>query len=162
MPVYHFTFLAYRSWSPSHAKGYVRKKVGVLPRDPEMAASYDRQAKQAAALFDDELQGVLIEGAQDICDRRNWTIHAVATEPTHIHLLVSWSDDSLEWEHVQVTLKRLLGMMLSKHLNVKGKRWFVRKYSRKHVKDREHFDHLVNEYFPKHKGRLWFASSSKS
>jgi hypothetical protein len=30
--------------------------------------------------------------------------------------------------------------------------------SRKHVKDREHFDYLVNVYLPKHTGWKWSES----
>lgn len=101
--------------------GYVRKKVGVLPRDPEMAGHYDRDAAQAPVIFDDEVQRIIIEGVKDICTRRDWMLHAIATEPSHVHLLVSWPPDTHEWKHVHDTLKRLLGMMLSKHLNLKGK-----------------------------------------
>ncbi|MEM1355661.1 MAG: hypothetical protein AAGH88_12345 [Planctomycetota bacterium] len=45
MPVYHFTFHAYGTWMPDHAKGYVRRKLGILPPDAKMAEQYRRNMK---------------------------------------------------------------------------------------------------------------------
>ncbi|MFB3139483.1 MAG: hypothetical protein ACE10B_09710 [Phycisphaerales bacterium] len=155
MPVYLLTLHAYRSWRPDHPKGYVRQGEGILPPDAEMAAQYDRNATHRQVTFDKELQQILVEGTCDICDRRDWRLHYVATEPTHIHALVSWLDDTLDWKFVHDTLKRLLGMMLAQHTRTKGRKWFVRKGSRKRVRDCGHFEYLMNEYLPKHSGRRW-------
>ncbi|MCZ6851853.1 MAG: hypothetical protein O7F17_09450 [Planctomycetota bacterium] len=155
MPVYLLTLHAYRSWRPDHPRGYVRQGEGILPPDAEMAAQYDRNATHRQVTFDKELQQILVEGTCDICDRRDWRLHYVATEPTHIHALVSWLDDTLDWKFAHDTLKRLLGMMLAQHTRTKGRKWFVRKGSRKRVRDCGHFEYLMNEYLPKHRGRRW-------
>ncbi len=72
-----------------------------------------------------------------------------------MHALISWTDDELDWKFAHDTLKRLLGMMLAQHTQTKGRKWFVRKGSRKRVRDQAHYDYLMNEYLPKHSGRQW-------
>lgn len=155
MPVYHFTFHAYRTWRPDDAKGYVKRNRGVLPPDSQMAKWYDDAAAQPPAMFDDEHQQVLVDGVLDIAARRDWRVHIIATDTTHLHILMSWDDDVCEWKFVHDKLKQLLGMMLSKHFDVRGRKWFVRKGSRKRVKDRAHFEYLMTEYLPSHRGRQW-------
>jgi REP element-mobilizing transposase RayT len=155
VPIYLFTFHAYRSWRPDHPRGYVRRNEGVLPRDPDMAGRYDRHAKFPQVRFTSDLQRVLVDGAQDICSRRAWRLHFVATDPTHVHLLISWLDRALGWKDVHDTLKRLLGMLLAKHTGERGRKWFVRKGSRRRVRDREHFEYLMGCYLPSHRGFVW-------
>ena len=120
-----------------------------------MAKQYDRNATHPQVTFENDLQQILVEGTRDICDRRDWRLRYVATEPTHMHALISWLDDTLHWKFVRDTLKRLLGMMLAQHTQTKGQKWFVRKGSRKRVRDQAHYDYLMNEYLPKHSGRRW-------
>ncbi len=155
VPVYLLTFHAYRSWRPDHPKGYVRQGEGILPPDTEMATQYDRNATRPQVTFDNNLQEILVEGTRDICERRDWRLHYVATEPTHMHALISWTDGELDWKFVHDTLKRLLGMMLAQQTQTKGRKWFVRKGSRKRVRDQAHYEYLMNEYLPKHRGRRW-------
>jgi hypothetical protein len=40
MPCYLFTYHGHGTWLPDHARGYVRRKVGVLAADVEMARNY--------------------------------------------------------------------------------------------------------------------------
>lgn len=156
MPVYHFTFHAYHTWRPDNPRGYVKRNKGILPPDEQMAKWYDKAAAQPPMRFDDEHQRVLVDGVIDIAAHRGWRVHIIATDATHLHVLLSWSDDAEhDWKLVHDTLKQLLGMMLSKHFGVKGRKWFVRKGSRKRVKDRAHFEHLMTDYLPSHRGRIW-------
>lgn len=120
-----------------------------------MAGRYERHARSQPVRFEPDVQRILVEGARDICQRRDWRLHQVATDPTHVHLIVSWRDDALSWKHVHDTFKRLLGMMLAKRTGERGRRWFVRKGSRRRVRDREHFEHLMTQYLPRHRGLAW-------
>src|SRR5205807_157183 len=54
VPVYHFTFHAYRNWRPDHPRGYIPKGQGVQPADEEMAEQYDRNASQEPVKFDEQ------------------------------------------------------------------------------------------------------------
>jgi REP element-mobilizing transposase RayT len=107
-------------------------------------------ATQQRLIFTDDLQRVLIDGCRDICGRRNWRLHQVIAVSSHVHALISCKDEAVTWEHVRDTLKRLLGWMLAKHTGLKGQHWFARKGSRKRVRDREHFNHLMQRYLPDH------------
>lgn len=156
MPVYLITLHAYRSWNADHPRGYVRCGEGVLPPDPEMARRYDQRAKHQRVRFDDAMQRVIVDGTRDICSRRNWRLHHAVCVFSHMHALVSWCDDVdaavdvADWQFVRDTLKRLLGWMLAKHTQQAGRTWFVRKGSRRRVRDRARFDYLMKSYLPDH------------
>lgn len=153
MAVYLFTFHAYRSWNADRPQGYVRKGEGVLPTDLKRAQQYDRLAKHPPVLFDDGMQNVLADTTRSVCNKHGWRLHQVVANPTHLHALISW-DGFIEWAEVSRTLKRQLGSGLSKALDRPGP-WFSRGGSRKRVSDREHFDHLMSRYLPRHKGASW-------
>ena len=90
MPVYHFTLHAYRSWSPNHRRGYTERGKGYQPPNQERADQYDNNARQPKVTFDRLIQEVMILGAHDICRRRRWRLHAVGTEASHVHIVLSW------------------------------------------------------------------------
>jgi hypothetical protein len=155
MAVYFITLHAYRSWRPDHKKGYVRRKKGILPPDPQIAAKYDELAKQEPVEFTKEMQHVMIAGAADICMHRNWHFHAAGFEPTHGHFLLSWRD-FVPWLEVRMKLKNLLSLFLARLSGIQGRTWFVDGGSRKRVTTRKHFDYLIKTYLPKHSGEMWF------
>jgi len=154
MAVYHFTFHAYRTWNADHPRGLVRRGEGILPPDDDMARKYDRRAAGPITLFGPFCQQVLVWIAYDACARRQWRLHFVATEPTHVHILLSWRGYQ-PWEEVSDRLKNLASLMLGRKLGRPQGKWFSRKASRKRVRDRKHFDFLVNEYLPRHRGLKW-------
>jgi REP element-mobilizing transposase RayT len=155
MAVYFITLYAYRSWRPDHRRGYVRRDEGILPPDPQRAAEYDAKATQEPVEFTTEMQNVMIAGAFDICVHRDWRLHAMGFENNHTHLLVSWHDFT-PWLEVRAKLKNLLSLFLGRLVNEQGRKWFVGGGSRKRVKDRQHFDYLVETYIPKHSQAKWF------
>lgn len=179
MPVYLFTFHAYRSWMPDHPRGYTRRGEGYLAPDEEAARRYAENATGEAVLFDPALQRVLIEEAQTACRHQQLRLHGGSTEPTHVHLLVSWKHGK-SWMAVRTGLKTSLSLRLKREderrrcqpgepgesgepgkgdrLKEEG-RWELRLSrggSRKHVKDRAHFSHLMRKYLPDHGGVKWF------
>ena len=152
MAVYMFTFHAYRSWMPDRAQGYVRKGE-VLPTNEEEAQRYARRARNPQITFDRTIQETLVKNARIVCDENKWRLHQARATPTHMHVLVSWQG-FFEWKEISNKLKRRLGSGLSKALGRKGP-WFSRGSSRKQVRDRGHFDYLMNEYLPKHGCTFW-------
>ncbi len=154
MSVYLFTYHAYRSWRPDNPRGFVKTGGGVQPPNPDLARAYDAAAKQPPVRFDRRHQEILTWIAHDACYRRSWRLHFVATEPTHVHYLVSWPDDQM-WQDVSKRLKNLASLTLGRKAGPPGRKWFVRHGSRKRVRDRGHFDYLVNSYLPRHRGRCW-------
>jgi len=154
MPVYLFTFHGYRTWRPDNPRGYVRGVPGVLAPDPGMARLYDSQAVQQPVHFGPSHQKVLLWILHGACQRRKWRLHFVATENTHIHILVSWREFT-PWQEVGNRLKNLMSLMLGRKLASPGRTWFSRKGSRKRVENQRHFDYLVKRYLPSHRGLHW-------
>ncbi len=154
MTAYLFTLHAYRSWNADDPRGYVQKGRGVLMPDIAQARIYDSLAKQAPVLFMPVHQQILLGIVWDACRRRNWRLHFVACEPSHIHLLVSWHEFD-PWQRVRGKLKNLMARELGRQLALPGYRWFSDEGSRKRVRDRRHFDHLMRQYLPRHRGLVW-------
>lgn len=154
MAIYHFTFHAYRTWRPDNPRGYVRPGMGYLPPDEDMARKYDARAKFDPVEFTDVMQAVLIVGSHDICSRRGWRLYIVATDPTHLHLVIGWIG-FVDWVDVRDKLKNLLSLFLGRLANVQSRPWFVEKGSRKRVKNQDHFNYLIETYLPSHRGLVW-------
>jgi hypothetical protein len=94
---------------------------------------------------------LLIEEAGVTAEKRNFRLHSIATEATHLHALISWSDD-----RTYKQLRRGLRESLTRRLNrYERRRWLEQGGSRKQVKDRNHFDCLMDEYLPSHRGWKW-------
>ncbi|MGH7214809.1 MAG: hypothetical protein ACREIT_08595 [Tepidisphaeraceae bacterium] len=154
MPVYFFTYHAYRSWMPDHKRGFVQKGKRYQPPNPSLANAYNNAASFPPFEFDHHIQRFIIEVVHDVCQRRAWRHHGSGTEPTHLHSLVSWRD-ATRWQDVCGKIRNIISLQLSKRFNHKGRRWLVEDSSRRRVKDQEHFDYLVEKYIPKHGGWRW-------
>lgn len=152
MPCYLFTYHAHGSWMPDNPRGYVKRGQGILPPDERMAAKYRGNLKQQAVSFDAKIRGLLIAEAEVACSHQDLRCHFIATEPTHIHVLVSWTMDRT-WEVVRAKLRESLSRRLNREFD--RREWFSKSPSRKRVKDREHFKYLVTKYLPKHRGWKW-------
>ena len=153
MPCYLFTFHAYGTWMPDRKEGFVRRNEGILPPDEELAKRYRDREKEDEVLFDASLQRLLIDEARIACAKQRYRVHYLATEPTHLHALVSWPDDRL-WLKIRTGLKSSLTRRLNRNVQRRDK-WFVENASRKQVKDDDHFDHLQNSYLPSHRSWKW-------
>lgn len=90
MPCYLFTFHAYRSWNADNPRGFVQERGKIEPPNLKLARFYDAQAVQPPVRFGPLHQRVMIWINHDACARCNWRLHALATETTHVHILVSW------------------------------------------------------------------------
>jgi hypothetical protein len=154
MPLYHITLHAYRSWSPDHPRGYTRRGKGDQPPDSEQARKYDDRAKQDPAKFIEEVQRILIRGAHEFCTRRKMGLHGVGNEIGHVHYAISWHGYS-DVDEVARRLKNILSLTLNRAFNTPGKRWFVRKESKRRVSNRSHLSRLLDKYFPDHPGLFW-------
>jgi len=152
MPCYLFTFHGHGTWMPDHVRGYVRRGRGVLPTDEAMAAAYRAKQKEPMTKFGPDEQAVLVEVARAAGEYLGAVVHAVACEPTHVHVLVSWDHDR-PWKAMRTSIRWALTRALNKAL---GKRtWFSDSPSRKRVRGWPHLDYLVLWYLPSHDGRTW-------
>ncbi|GEM_PF-516676 len=152
MPVYLLTVHAYRSWMPDRPEGYVRRGEGILPTDPELAEVYNAIANEPAIRFGDEQQQLLIDESLTTSAKQSLRCHFAATDPTHIHLLLSWKTAKTS-AAVRKSIKTSLTLRLN--LECEQRTWFSRSGSRKRVTDEDHFNNLVQSYLPSHRGWKW-------
>ena len=152
LPCYLFTYHAYGSWMPDHRRGYVHRGDGIRPSDKNMATLYRANLKQDVVRFDSATQRHLIDGTLEACRCQGVRCHFIATEATHVHVLVSWKSDRT-WEIVRRQIRRNVTLRLDDAY--KRQQWFSKSPSRKRVEDRKHFDYLVGAYLPKHSGWKW-------
>ena len=152
MPCYLFTYHGHGTWLPDHPRGYVRRKEGVLASDAHMAVCYRRNMNTEQVHFDAEMQRTMIAAAIEAFPIQGIRGHAIATDATHLHVLVSWTSDRT-WEVVRRQLRGSLTRRLNKEFE--RREWFSKQPSRKRVKDRRHFDHLMEVYLMRHRGLKW-------
>jgi len=151
MPVVHLTLHAYKSWLPDDPRGYTRDGE-ILPSDPEMADRYGRQSNDDGVRFEAHDFWFLLSGVLDIGERRDWRVHAVFGEWSHLHFVVS-RRGVLKIDTVRQMVPQLLAKFLGDRYDVRGRRWFARRPSCRRVRDRAHFDYLVGAYCDKHRYR---------
>ncbi|HEY4759616.1 MAG TPA: hypothetical protein VIH42_03455 [Thermoguttaceae bacterium] len=137
---------------PDRKKGFVRRKKGILPPDKQMANIYKKQAKQSKILFSVVVQKLLLEEFSLVCRMQRLRAHYISTEPTHVHVLVSWDDDR-SWFVIRNGIKTSFSRRLNKEESQRT--WFSSGASRKRVKDQAHFDYLITQYLPSHLGWQW-------
>ena len=145
---------------PDRKQGFVRRGRGIQPPDEELADQYRHNARHDSVVFDHRIQSVMIEEVQIACEKQHCRLHAAATDSTHLHALVSWSSQRT-WMNVRSGIKSSLTRRLNR-TNVRPGHWFSRSASRKRVRDRDHFDHLIQEYLPKHDGAQWYEDRSRT
>ena len=93
MPGCLFTFHAYGTWMPDRGEGSYHWKRGYQPRNEGLGASYRAKLHEPPAHFDCDMQRVLIEAVLETAPFKRITVHAVATEDTHLHAVCEWDVD---------------------------------------------------------------------
>ncbi len=59
-------------------------------------------------------------------------------------------------------MKQVLGYLLAKESGIEGRKWFSRGANRKHVPNRDHFEHLMRTYLPNYRGIKWSDRDGES
>jgi REP element-mobilizing transposase RayT len=157
MPCFLFTIHGKYTWMPDHPRGYVHRQHGLLPSDADMAEYYRHFRDVDVVNFTDAMQALLIDTAQKAGAFIEAIVHAVATESTHIHVLVSWKGRR-EWKSIRASIRTALSRMLNEKFG--NRDWFTDGSSRKRVRDHEHFDYLILEYLPKH-SQCWVRQEDR-
>ena len=155
MPVFVFTFHGYCTWLPDNPKGYVERGKGVRPPNERMARLYRLAATHDEQVLSDHDQQLLVEEAQRACLHQGLMLHLVATEPTHVHVLVSWTSDK-SFKRVQAAVKQSFTRALRADRGDQ-RPIFSRGAGHTQIRDQAHFDHWMHEYGPSHTGWKWRA-----
>jgi len=85
------------------------------------------------------------------------TIHGLAADATHLHVLVSWTHDKT-FEQIRASIKSSVTRIMNDRFG--SRTWISRDPSRKRVKDHAHFDYPILEYFPAHR-RHWVREEDR-
>jgi REP element-mobilizing transposase RayT len=152
MPCYLFTYHGYATWYPDRRQGYVRRGQEILASDPVAAQVYRERAAHETILFDEAQQKAVIARLIEAVGFIDCRLHAVATDSTHIHVLLSWRDNRT-WQQNLASLKKSMTLMLKEQFA--DRPWFAENASRKRVENRHHFDYLMNVYLPNRRGWKW-------
>ena len=152
MPCYLFTYHAYGSWLPNRQRGYVKRGQGVLESDKRMHRLYSDAMTEFPVEFDEKFQRWAIAAALESEPLQRFELHFVATDATHVHVLVAWRDDR-EPSKVRSLIKGSLSRTANQGFH--RRTWYAEGGSRKQVLTRAHFDYLIGRYLPKHTGWKW-------
>lgn len=162
MPVYMITLHTYRSWKADNPKGYVQRgKQGIQTPNPVLASQRACLANDPERHFNDDQKQFIIDQAYEIITNRKLRLHAVSCTSTHTHLIISWlgteaffSDINQPFGQARLLankVKTILATLLSKNEGTTGNRWFSRGCDCTPVDDRDHLNHLLDQYLPKHR-----------
>ncbi len=138
---------------PDRKRGYVQRGKGIQPQSIKMADRYRERQQQVVVKFDAQIQTQLIAITKEACENQSLRLHGIATDASHVHILVSLSTEK-DAKDVRQNLKQSLTRRLNEHS--RKAHWFGRGGSQKHVADQEHFDYLLGVYLPDHRGVCWF------
>lgn len=158
MPCYLFTYHAFGTWLPDRKRGYVKRHRGILLPDKDMATKYRAAMKESVVELDSDTQLIVIDAILDSRDKQRFETYFIATDSTHVHVLVGWRDERA-WLHMRSIVKGSISRRLNQDLY--RRTWFAEGGSRKQVKDRAHFNYLVQKYLPKHRGWMWSSQLGK-
>jgi REP element-mobilizing transposase RayT len=152
MPCYLFTYHAYGTWLPGRKQGYVKRGRGILPTNAHMHRLYAAALKEDVVKLQETHQLQVINSLLESQAPQHFDVHYAATDATHVHGIVAWRDD-----RNALKLRGLIKSSLTRSFNGAFHRrtWFAEGASRKQIRDREHYDYLVNVYLPKHNGWKW-------
>ncbi len=155
MPCYLLTYHGHGTWMPDHPRGYVRRKEGALLSDSNMARCYRKNLQSNAVHFHPALQQRLLDSILATRPFLGIRVHCIACEVTHVHILLSWGSE----RNVR-SINKSMKDRLTRQLNQEfvHRRWLSKGSSCKRVRDRNHFDHLMENYLPRHQGLVWRSS----
>lgn len=152
MPCYLFTYHAHGTWLPDRREGFVHWQKGLQPTDKRLATAYQRQMKLTPADFDEQTQLHLIDELQNAATFQRFRVHAIATETTHIHVVLSWQDVR-EPQRLSDGLHQSVSRRLNRDCS--KRKWLAKGGSKRRVKEQSHFDFLFYAYLPSHRGWKW-------
>jgi hypothetical protein len=166
MAVFVGTVHAYRSWREDDPRGHVQRGEGLRKPNASRAKWRAEHARNEPARFDRALQEIFVRVVEEIIKEFDFRLHAQSATRTHLHVLMSFRSPACTCgaskyclascparqltEKYLARLKRKLGQAAAKHHNTKRRPWLSRGWDITPVRNRDHFNYLVEEYLPKH------------
>ena len=158
VPVYHVIVHGFFTWNADNPNGYYRTKRGRYAAAPQLAVHWSRRARFPAVCWTRDDQDMLSRTVLEISARREWIVYAIATQSTHLHIVIAWHTSHSPKE-VQQTLKQIMSLELGRKYG-RGRRWFSRNGVPQRVKNKTHLRHLLYDYLPNQAVIFWRADIS--
>jgi hypothetical protein len=86
---YFLTWATYGTWLPGDERGWVEYKKGCQAPDPVVKRIAAAALNEEPCLLDREQRDVVEQTVRDHCRIRRWTLHAVNSRTTHLHVVVT-------------------------------------------------------------------------
>ena len=158
VPVYHVIVHGFFTWNADNPDGYYRRKRGRYAAAPKLAAYWNRSARFSAVCWSRDDQGMLCRTILETSARREWIVYAIATQTTHLHVVVAWQTAHSP-KRVQQVLKQIMSLALGSKYG-RGRRWFSRNGVPQRVRNKAHLRHLLYDYLPSQAVIFWRADIS--
>ncbi len=153
MPVYHVIAHGFFTWNADNPEGYYRRNRGRYAPEVKLAKHWTRTARFPVVYWHREDQEILLHAVLESARRRNWEIYAVATQTTHLHIIVAWQTQDSP-NKVQQTLKQIMSLQMGRTYGY-GRRWLARNGQPQRVKNGAHLRHLLYGYLPSQAIIFW-------
>jgi len=153
MPVYHVIVHGFFTWNADNPQGYYRRKRGRYAAEEKLALHWTRTARFPAARWHREDQEILLRSVLESAERREWDVYAVATQTTHLHIVVAWQTRHSPQE-VQQKLKQIMSLQMGRTYGY-GRRWLARNGQPQRVRNRAHLRRLLYDYLPTQAISFW-------
>ena len=140
---YHITFGVYLARPPGSAKPHVDRKHNeykspLAPADPELEARSRASASDTEVSLTVPQRKVVEEAIRDVAERYGWTIHAIAIQSDHGHVVISAPRPG---DQLREALKAVASKRLNKQFG--KRRWWAEGGSDKYLWERDYFDNAV-------------------
>lgn len=141
---YHITWSTYGARLPGSDKLHVRKdqnEFGTpLPEpDPELEALARRRMKQLPVRLTPAHRRCTVDAINDVAQRYNWTIHAIAAQSDHVHVVITAPRIGQE---LRDALKAVAARALNKHFVKQN--WWAGGGSCKYIYHHSYFANAIN------------------
>lgn len=98
---YHFTFRTYGTWLHGDERWSVDKRHNAfdtpsIPPNPAWLTYRTQQLKRVPMMLDAARRAAVIQAVQESCERRNWTLEALAVRTNHVHIVARVEDTTPE------------------------------------------------------------------
>lgn len=109
------------------------------PTDPRREQNARERMNNGAVRLTIEERKVVEDAIRDVCERYGWTIHAVAPQSDHTHVVLTAFRDG---EELREALKACASRALNKHF--RKRRWWAEGGSTKYMWERSYFLNAKN------------------
>jgi len=163
MSVYLFTYHAHGPdaqdshshslMTPDRPQGYAYRGCGIETASSRLAKRYRNHMRSAEVTFDPDHQRKLIDLIIDSQPKQTFRCLGIATDATHLHALVAWVNG-----REPAALRAAIRSPVTRGMNQEfGRQQWLSEGDQKRVRNRTHFDYLVESFLPKHSGLVWTA-----